>query len=797
MIESNNLFRIHLITGMFFYLLMNSSLSAQLFVDEGLERNFDAIASGNSTSAPGVSAVDFDRDGDDDLTIASQGEVFFFLNTDGQFEQVQLGIEPPPGDVAGVIWTDINNDGHLDILLSAYNGGIRLYKNLGGLSFVDITESCGISNDVTTNWGISFSDIDRDGLVDLQLCRYETEPEIPNNPSIMPELWTRLYLNNGDDTFIDYTTEGGLIIPPSPVFMGVFLDFNNDLWPDNYTIVDRLQGNKLFVNDQGTFSDITDEFDASYPDNDIMSNTVADYNNDGYLDIFMTNDSEETFLLENGQGESFTNVADAVGVSVDVFGWGAIWIDADNDGWQDLFFGIPAFAPDYFFMNDQGLFTQQETAIEVVEVPSFSAAKGDFDGDGYYDMIVQSISPNRSPLLINQGGENHYIKITPNGTVSNSMASGSWVKVYANGEEYVHYTLCGEGYISQNSQHLIFGLGGETTVVDSVTVWYPSGHTDSYYNLAVDSDYRLFEGDTYEVSIEPSETALCEGAQVVLDAGEHQSYLWNTGENTRFISTDTAGVYSVTVINEFGISASNDITVEFFPDPIVLATVLPNACAGDSAAVISLENLLGTPAEEVVWDNGMMGPTIDSLFSGDYAYVFSDVNGCTTSGTVSVFDPSELLVFANSGPEDVDQNNGTIDLTIFGGVPPYVVIFEGDTVDATITDLTAGEYTITIIDTYGCVVTVDITVDSTLGLAGNKPSDSISVYPNPTGGRVEINSELAISRVVVYGSTGVLEKNEYTREDKSVNLENLASGLYLLQVELANSQVGYFRIVKE
>ncbi len=785
----------------FFFILMHSSTDAQIFVEEGLERGLDAIISTQTLGGSGVSSVDFDQDGDDDLTLGNNGDILFYENSEGQFQPIDLGIETPPGEVRSVIWTDINNDGNLDLLISAQVGEVRLYKNNGELQFEDITESCGISADGASNWGASFSDINRDGYVDLQLCRYSTTPDIPNNPSIEPHLWTRLYLNNGDETFTDITTASGLVIDPSPAFLGVFLDFNNDLWPDNYTIIDRAPGNRLFENNEGSFTDVTEEFSASYPNNAFMSNSVADYNNDEYLDIFMTNSgalNKTTHLLENNQGESFSNATEDAGVGFLEFSWGAVWIDANNDGWQDLFFSTQLAVPNYFLLNDQGVFALESDEMELgANVPSYSAAKGDYDNDGYYDLVVQSRAPDRSLLLMNQEDDNSYIKITPHGTVSNSMAIGSWIKVYVNGISYVHYTLCGEGYIAQNSQHLIFGFGGETSTVDSLSIWYPSGHRDIYFNLPADSAYHFYEGETYSVDIVPNDTLICEGEQIVLDAGEHANYLWNTGETTRFISADAAGVYSVTVTNEFGISASNDMTVEILPTPIISETISPNACLGDSTAAISLENLLDIPVDSVFWNNGMTGVSIDSLFAGEYSYVFTDANGCKAMGSVWIIDPSEFLVFANSNPEDLGQANGTINLTIFGGVPPYVVIFEGDTIDATITDLTAGEYTITIIDTYGCVVTVDITVDSTLGLAGNKPSDSISVYPNPTGGRVEINSELAISRVVVYGSTGVLEKNEYTREDKSVNLENLASGLYLLQVELANSQVGYFRIVKQ
>ncbi|MFT6354260.1 MAG: WD40 repeat protein, partial [Cryomorphaceae bacterium] len=114
-----------------FLILMKSSTSAQIFVEEGLERGVDAIIATSGLGGPGVSSIDFDQDGDDDLTLGNNGTVFFYQNNEGQFQLIDLDIETPPGEIRGVMWTDINNDGNLDLLISSYNGEIRLYKNIG------------------------------------------------------------------------------------------------------------------------------------------------------------------------------------------------------------------------------------------------------------------------------------------------------------------------------------------------------------------------------------------------------------------------------------------------------------------------------------------------------------------------------------------------------------------------------------------------------------------------------------------------------------------------------------------
>jgi hypothetical protein len=785
----------------FFWLLFQfapSPLRAQIFMEEGLQRGVDAVISTIGLGGAGCSAVDFDQDGDDDLTLGSNGEIYFYENIDGHFELLDLGVTNPPGILKGVLWADINNDEHLDLFITSYNGGLKLYKNIGDLQFEDITETSGISNANASNWGINLGDINRDGYLDLQLCRYRDWFTIPDNPSLQPDLWTRFYLNNGDETFTDVTEESGLVIQPSPVFQGVFFDFNNDLWPDNHTIIDRVPGNRLFVSNEGSFNDITEGYNMSYPNNDIMSNSVADYDNDGYLDLFMTNNGgpgSPTFLLKNEAGMSFSNVTSAAGVEVFEFGWAAVWLDADNDGWQDLFFSTLYNQPNYFFVNEGGTFSDQSDQIgPEAEVPSFSASKGDFDNDGFYDLIVQSRDPNRSILLMNQEEENHFIKLTPHGTVSNRMAVGAWIKVYAEGNQYVHYTLCGEGYMSQHSQHLIFGLGQSATMVDSLKILYPSGHEDVYHELAADSTYHFYEGETFIVHIESEDTLICQGENTTLDAGEHENYTWNTGETTRYITVDTAGIYSVSVENMYGIQSTAEIEIDILSNPVISESISPNPCSGDSLAAISLQNLLGIAADSVSWDNGMTGENIDSLAAGEYGYVFTDLNGCQSSGSASIIDPPELLVFANSNPEYADQSNGSIFLTIFGGVAPYTIYLDGEPVEIPISNLSSDTYALIVTDAYGCSTSLEVMVDNTLN-AGSPSPRPMLVYPNPTEGKLYVRADSEIERVVIYNSTGLTEEN-YSTHENLINLEKLASGVYYLKIEFSNATTGAFRVLK-
>ncbi len=780
--------------------LVSIPLSAQIFVEEAIERGIDATIASLGLGGSGVSTIDFDQDGDDDITLGDNLGVRFYENNNGVFELIDVDIETPPGDLRGVVWSDINNDGHFDLLLSSYLGEVRFYKNLGNMVFEDITESSGIANVNTGNWGVSFADINRDGFVDLQLCRYVGWLDIPEDPSVDQLLWTRLYLNNGDDTFTDFTIDSGFIIEPAPVFQGVFLDINNDLWPDNFSIIDRDPGNRMFINNEGVFEDVTDEYGVSYPFNDIMSNSIADYDNDGDLDIFMTNNGgfvTPSYLLENNNnGESFTEVAADVGVQTFDFCWGAVWIDADNDGWQDLFFGNRFSSQNYFYINNGGNFTlAQDEMLLDEEVPSFSAAKGDFDNDGFSDLMVNSRSPDRSILLMNQGGDNHYIKLTPHGTLSNSMATGSWIRVYADSDTYVHFTLCGEGYISQNSQHLNFGLGEETTEVDSVEIWYPSGHMDTYYNLPADSSYHFYEGETFQVEITSDVFGICDGEEMTLDAGDFDTIEWSSGETTRYLTVNETGLYSVTVSNEFGITATDTFEVEVQPIPIISVSITPNPCLGDSLAVISLEDILGIETESVVWDNGMTGSTIDSLQAGTYSYDYLSVSGCSTSGSVEIIDPSELVLLSTMTPADEGQANGSITLLIFGGAAPYTVGLDGETVSTTIDNLEAGTYPLVVTDSNGCSETIEVTVESTLSVSEIE-KDKFSVSPNPASNTIEVKSTAFLDQLLIYNATGTLQK-EFKSPTNIIDISELASGIYVIIAISDGGILGHSRLVKE
>jgi len=719
----------------------------------------------------------------------------FYQNSLSGFEELPIDLQINNSFTKHVLWLDFDNDLDNDIIVSNWTGRFYLFENDGNFVFTDITLQANLPMALAPNMGINIGDYDRDGWLDIFISRWAVD----QNTSLTTTC--RLFRNNGTGNFTDVTDDVGLDIPPTFAFQSVWMDYNNDLWPDLHVIVDKLPGNHFFENNSGQFTELTDDYNMSFPNNEIMSNSVADFNNDGYLDIFMTNAGvaeAPTLLLQNNSGLGFQSIGPNVGMAIEEFSWGAVWVDVNNDGWDDMYFCTPTNDPNPFYLNQTGASFNEMSNIfsTTTNRPSYAAAKGDFNNDGKYDIAVQSRAPYTAMCFVNQSSsENHFAKITLTGTSSNSMAIGSWIEVSTSEITKHEYTICGENYLSQNSQHKIIGVGQSETI-DSISVTYPSGHTDYYYELPVDTHYHFLEGETYIASIEASDTVICEGEIIVLDAGEHAEYLWSNGETNQTIEVDSAGVYVVQVTNENGISASAEISVQVLPEPSIVETISPNPCNGDALASIDLFNNAGIEADSVSWSNGDFGTSPDSLSEGTYSYIFTDVNGCQSTGEVEIVDSPELVAFSNSTPSDPETDNGQINVTVFGGIAPYIILLEGDTVGTEIINLSPGSYELLIIDSYGCEIIITDIVESTLNTV-EIGDPEIKIFPNPTDGILNIDSELRITKAEIRNVLGSIHDILIADHFKTISLVDQPGGIYFINLFDRQGKSHTYRVIKK
>ena len=452
------------------------------------------VVCGNSLFGSGITFYDYDNDGWDDITIASAQDdpVRFFKNINGNFVEQILNIASNNWKNKQVNWVDIDNDGDHDLFITSDTSSNRLYKNLGNMILEDITSASGMLTDVLVTYGASWGDYNNDGFLDVFLSNYDTT--IPNI----------LYKNNGDNTFTIVNNQAGILDLGSLSFCSAFFDYNNDGYQDIYVANDRIEhSNTLYKNNgDGTF---TDASAASGTDLtiDAMSVTIGDVNADGWMDIYITNNIPGNVLLKNNSDGTFTDIAQASNTLFNSVGWGAVFLDADNDSDLDLYVSgehsgsVPGYLSSAFYENnDNGVFNLNNAAIPDDFAISYSNAIGDTDNDGYPEIAVNNINHDNIFLWKNNTATvNNWLKIKLEGTQSNRSGIGSLIEISVNGTKQYRYTLCGEGYLSQNAATEIFGLGTEVNI-DYVKVKWLSGIEDMVYNINTNQQLNITEGST-------------------------------------------------------------------------------------------------------------------------------------------------------------------------------------------------------------------------------------------------------------------------------------------------------------
>lgn len=458
----------------------------------------------------GVSFYDFSGDGLDDLTLATgEGEkIQFYLNEGGDFTEL-FPLVDHSGQVKQILWADIDNDGDSDLFITAYDGPNKLYENKGDLTFEDVTESAGLMTNDNPTYGACIGDYDRDGWLDI----YFNE----RVPFMSQENRHYLFRNNAgaNISFTNVTEYSGTKDVGGVPFCSAFLDYNNDRWPDIYTAHDKFSNpNTLFENNGDASENGTTFTNVSDPSNsdisiDAMCVTAGDYNNDGNVDIYVTNTHMGNALLQNlgpfGDQYKFADIAQFSGTSFNGVGWSSVFLDADNDCDLDLYVSGSLSNSDTvssaFYENINGSsFQRVYDGFEKDTTTTYSNAWGDINNDGYPDIFAQNQTPYKSQLWENSGGDFNWLKIDLQGVLSNRDAIGSLVELYVNGIYQMRYTQCGSGFLGQNSGVDIFGIG-EAEIVDSIVVTWPTGHVDKLYDVENGQTISVLEGSTTQGEI--------------------------------------------------------------------------------------------------------------------------------------------------------------------------------------------------------------------------------------------------------------------------------------------------------
>jgi enediyne biosynthesis protein E4 len=437
-------------------------------------------------------------------------------NRDGTFIDVtaKSGLART-GWQTGVCVGDYDNDGW-DDLFCCFWGHNVLFHNNGDGTFTDVTKRAGVY-DEKIRWGAgcTFLDYDRDGHLDLFVCNYikfdapqsASEPatcqwkgiSVMCGPRGLPGDTNVLFHNNGDGTFTDVSEKSGILKPgPRYSITAVSYDFDNDGWPDIYVAVDSQPSILFHNNHDGTFTDVGVISGCAYSEDGHeqagMGVGVADYDCDGWFDIFKTNFADDTVNLYHNNGDgSFSDVGFSSGLAANTryVGWGCGFLDYDNDGWADIMqingHVYPEIAghdvgqsyknPRLVYKNlGKGQFKDISAQMGPGVTEHFSsrgAAFGDYNNDGGIDVLVLNMNDPPSLLRNDGGNAQNWIKLKLIGTKCNRTAIGARVRVVTGTHTQIDEVHSGSSVMSQSDLRLHFGVG-KAQIIDLIEVKWPT-----------------------------------------------------------------------------------------------------------------------------------------------------------------------------------------------------------------------------------------------------------------------------------------------------------------------------------
>ncbi len=491
----------------------------------------------------GVGFIDYNDDGWVDILLVGGGgwanhtkrkvkALWLYKNNkDGTFSDVteETGLEHINTYGLGIVAADYDNDGYQDIFLTSLGKNILL-RNHDGI-FKDVSQPSGLGNRMEWSSSAIFFDADKDGWLDLYVgnyaiwspagdlwCSLNSKTKVYCPPEMYVGLPSRFYHNNGDGTFSDHTQIAGFLPAPGKSLGVVQLDYNNDGWPDLAVANDGERDLLYQNNGDGTFTEKGTVLGMSYGENGEaragMGIDAGVVDSSGHPSIFVGNFSNEMIGVYRYSGKGWFNDRAALSrigrPSYLSLTFGLFLFDADLDTDLDLFVGNGHVYPlrtkdqegityrqkSQLFTNDgTGVFTAANEMVAAVlenKMVVRGAAMGDYDRDGDLDIIM---TENNGPVHLwrNDTKGNNFLRVILEGESSNKNALGAKVVVAIDDYKMERIIRTGSSYLSQSELVASFGLGYHT-MVDSLSILWPSGITDTFTNIKNNREIFIKEG---------------------------------------------------------------------------------------------------------------------------------------------------------------------------------------------------------------------------------------------------------------------------------------------------------------
>ena len=508
------------------------------------------------TSGGAAAAVgDYDNDGLDDIfvTDSDRGQPNHLYHNNGNFSftdvAVKAGVDggnDPLSIVADALWLDYDNDGRQDLLVARFGTPI-LYHNEGNGKFRDVSKQAGLTKFGNTIAVIAF-DYDNDGFLDIMLGNYFKPLNLLDlkDPHVLPNDLDNaingggvtLWHNTGKGAFVEVTEKAGFGKHTGWTLDLGHGDFNNDGLQDVYLACDYGTDRIFFNNGDGTFRDATEK-SIGFDTRKGMNVDVGDYDNDGWLDIYVTNITDEymkecNMMWHNNHDGTFLDVSKETQTCATLWGWAAKFGDFDNDGWLDLFVvnGLRSAGKENYipvlmnmiitpgidftdvnnwpsigqmswsgyqkkkmFHNVSGQIFREISAEAGVDndLDGRGIAVSDFNNDGLLDMLQTNAD---QPALLYRGateGAGNWVEFRLTGTKSNRDAIGARIKITAGGLTQIREIDGGNGYAGQSMRRAHFGIGAAQKI-DSAEIHWPSGKTEKIATTTINAINKIVEG---------------------------------------------------------------------------------------------------------------------------------------------------------------------------------------------------------------------------------------------------------------------------------------------------------------